>query len=343
MPITVISNSFKQLSANTQIPLKGQAPNFYQLLDTTALTKMSCHSYESHDLGDNRSLESFPISIPSTSNPANTTTAVVENAFLPLEHTFRALTVLFKTYKDELYSATEKYRNRHSSTISSRTTSATRKALASIHALLTSNINQIRLNSSPIELITVGARLAAIKEGFVYVEARLDDIETFKHGLEVMLIRLTWREARHKMLSKIYTDASTAEAYETLDIHHLTTGLVQLPKIYGRDTITETQDWPEQLRDIESGATCPICKLDLREDPDENTEYTFGIVPSACCEQPFHSACLSSHLKAQNGRATSPCPLCRASWGAEEAVGMIAVRVVQMEDAEKGWKRRANL
>ncbi len=56
--------------------------------------------------------------------------------------------------------------------------SATLKALASLHALLTLNINQLRLSSTPIELLAVGARISAIKEGFVYMEARLDHFES---------------------------------------------------------------------------------------------------------------------------------------------------------------------
>ncbi len=141
------------------------------------------------------------------------------------------------------------------------------------------------------------------------------------------------------MLSQIYTDPSMAEIYEARDIHDFGTGLVQLPKIYDRESITENQDWPEQQRGIKPGTVCSICKEDLMENPADATEGTFEIVPAICCKHPFHSACLSTHLlNPMDGRAT--CPLCRDPWGGERASGMIAVMLAQMEDVEKGWRNK---
>jgi hypothetical protein len=139
------------------------------------------------------------------------------------------------------------------------------------------------------------------------------------------------------MMSIIYSDSNLTESYETLDIHDLTTGWVQLPKIYPLDTFVEGEDWPEQLRVLDDDAECPICKLQLNEDSDEEREGgTFAIIPSTCCDQPFHSLCLSDWLKDRKG--TGDCPLCRETWSAQTVAGMIAMRAAQMEDVEKGWK-----
>ncbi len=259
---------------------------------------------------------------------------IEENTFKCMEQSLRTLTVLFKKYQKELRIAIDKHEYRNG--IWYRPAKAILRVMTSIHTLLTSNINQLRLKSTPLQLVSVGARLAAIKEGFVYVEARLDELKT--NELEIVLTRLKWREARHDLLSSIYAGRNLTELYEMLDIHDLTTGLVHIPKTSPTNALVESQDWPEQLRDIETGTICPICHLDLTEDPCDESQYTFEIVPSTCCKQPFHSFCLTSYLGLLDDRAA--CPFCRESWDDEEVVGVLAQRIAQMEDMEKGWKSR---
>ncbi|KAJ9604980.1 hypothetical protein H2200_010369 [Cladophialophora chaetospira] len=298
---------------------------------------MSCHASET-DMSSEASVSS-PAPDPPISISTSATTGSIEGSSSSLEHTFRTPTILFKTYKDALRSAAKKHKHQQPFSISSRVNNATRKALTSMHLLLVSNINQLRLGCAPLEVAAVGARLAAVKECCTYLEARLDALERFSGDSQIMIIRLKRREARHEMLSRIYTHPGIAEAYEALDIHEFTTGFVQLPKIRGTNTSSEDREWPEQSERFDANETCSICQNSLKEDPNDDRMGTFAIAHCKCCKKSLHSACLSRHIQERNGRAE--CPLCRGAWG-ENSIDWMAIRIAQMEDIEKGWKSGIN-
>ena len=258
-----------------------------------------------------------------------TTLQNVESEADTLTTGFFDINVLFKDYKDKLRAAAQDHKF---SDCHPKRTGPVTKALTSVHSLLNSNMNDLRLKPSIIALTVVGARLAAIKEGLFVAGARLDALED-EHELCGAFIRLEWRQARHKMLCKIYSNPKRADLYERIDISEMTKAVVQIPKTYTQGA-PEDQDWPEQWRGIKDDTICAICHLGLKEDPDDDLKGSLapGLVPSPCCDQPFHTSCVCTYLA--RDQSIHACPLCRKSWTRSSRLIMIETIIYQWRDVE---------
>jgi hypothetical protein len=261
----------------------------------------------------------------------------VETSNASMKSDLLRMTVEFKKFKTALYREVEDYPSGSWPNMTTRSKNSCRNALAKVDSMLTMNINLLRLRPTALELLAIGARLAAVKEGFVFVEARMTEVQYSVASIWQLMLRMEWREAKHAMLSKIYAESSLATAYEALDISEATAGWVALPKTYYFEN-RELQ-WPEQLGEIGTGTICAICRLNLSEDPEHDATGTFAIIPVSCCQQSFHSACLSIYIRQKNIEVKT-CPLCRAIWNKQKVADVAATRITQMEEMEEAWKKK---
>ncbi|KAJ9604981.1 RING-box protein 1 [Cladophialophora chaetospira] len=283
--------------------------------------------------------------LPSPPSSATILNTAIDKEFLAMNKTFFALNVTFRNYKDKLNVVAQKHRGRRSH-INVKELNLLDDTLAAVHALLNTNMQDLRflrLNSSLRVLVDVSKRLALIQEGIHCIGHRLNAVEAID-GLDVALIRLEWREARHSMLREVYSSPQMTNMCKQPDVHAFTLAMVKLPHIYNDSRRFEKQQWPEQMREIEASAKCPICTHALHA-PVEEVEgcppgLAPGIISGECCQQPFHLSCLMPWL--QDKRGNSDCPLCRKAWDFDEMEGMIVSRITEMEEIENGWQNWIN-